>query len=281
MFGQEYQIEECLADADTLWYDVTRAAELIKAGSLSNIGEAFKCIGDAFQKLPNALGECKNAEGIIQEFKKVRDVFQSPLRFLEESGLRILWHFRDITKDISGARENWNNKNYVEFGRFIGFIGKIAFGGDLLAAGLPQVTADNLLVFLHHFWWNAFGLDLQVAVCDTEGKKAVEIINEVIELYNLGMFNQALTFFMAKYPTIIGLFSHCRSGAKEFIEGINELAWLESPLHALDAVNKAMQHHIISFPKDVLIAKQALEAGDYAKLGDALGELCDFVLEEC
>jgi len=281
MFGQEYQIEECLGDADALWEDVTKAAFYIKAGHLSDIGEAFKYVGDAFTKLPAAIGECKNAEGVIKEFEKVRDVFKSPLKFLEESGLRILWHFRDITKDISGAKDNWNNKNYVEFGRFIGFIGKIAFGGDILEAGLPKLNADNLLVFIHHFWWNAFGLDLQVAVCDTEGKKAVEIINEVIELYNLGMFNQALTFFMAKYPDIIGLFSHCRSGAKEFMEGINELSYLQSPLHALEAMNNAMKHHIISFPKDVLIAKQALADGDYAKLGDVLGELTDFVLEEC
>lgn len=160
-------------------------------------------------------------------------------------------------------------------------IGKIAFGGDILNAAIPAMTADNLLVFLHHFWYSAFGLDLQVAVCDTEGKKAVEIINEVISLYNLGMFNQALTYFMAKYPEVVGLFSHCRSGAKEFIEGINELTYLKSPLYALEAMNNAMKHHIISFPKDVLVAKQALADGDYAKLGDALGELTDFVLEEC
>lgn len=143
------------------------------------------------------------------------------------------------------------------------------------------MNADNLLTFLHHFWWSAFGLDLQVAVCDAEGHKAVEIVNEIIELYNLGMFNQALTFAMAKYPEIVGLFSHCRSGAKEFVEGINELTFLQSPGHAFEAIQNAMKHHIISFPKDVMIAKQALEDGDFAKLGDALGELTDFVLEEC
>lgn len=281
MFGQDYKIEECLQDGETIWDDITKAAFYIKAGKLSDIGEAFKYVGDAFQKLPNALSECKDAEGIIKEFEKVRDVFKSPLKFLEESGLRILWHFRDITKDISAAKENWNNKNYVEFGRFIGLIGKIAFGGDILSAAIPKMTADNLLTFLHHYWWSAFGLDLQVAVCDTEGQKSVEIINEIIQLYNLGMFNQALTFAMAKYPEIVGLFSHCRSGAKEFIEGVNELTWLQSPGHALDAIQLAMKHHIIGFPKDVMIAKQALADGDFAKLGDSLGELTDFVLEEC
>ena len=281
MFGQDYKIEECLQDGEIIWEDITKAAFYIKAGKLSDIGEAFKYVGDAFGKLPNALSECKDAEGIIQEFAKVKDIFKSPFKFLTESGLRILWHFRDITKDISSAKENWNNKNYLEFGRFIGLIGKIAFGGDKLEAAIPQMNADNLLTFLHHFWWSAFGLDLQVAVCDAEGHKAVEIVNEIIELYNLGMFNQALTFAMAKYPEIVGLFSHCRSGAKEFMEGINELTFLQSPGHASEAIQNAMKHHIISFPKDVMIAKQALEDGDFAKLGDALGELTDFVLEEC
>jgi len=198
MFGQEYQIEECLRDGETLWEDITKAAFYIKSGSLSDLGEAFKYVGDAFQKLPSALSECKNAEKVIQEFTKVKDVFNHPLKFLTESGLRILWHFRDITTDIHGARDNWNNKNFLEFGKFIGMIGKIAFGGDLLAADVPMITVDNLFTFMHHFWYSAFGLDLQVAVCDTEGRKAVEIINEIISLYNLGYFNQALTYFMAK-----------------------------------------------------------------------------------
>jgi len=48
MFGKEYQIEECLGDADALWIDVNMAATYIKAGTLKDIGEAFKYVGDAF-----------------------------------------------------------------------------------------------------------------------------------------------------------------------------------------------------------------------------------------
>jgi len=48
MFGQEYKIEECLSEGQTLWEDITKAAFYIKAGSLSDIGEAFKYVGDAF-----------------------------------------------------------------------------------------------------------------------------------------------------------------------------------------------------------------------------------------
>ena len=65
MFGQEYPIEECLGEGETLWEDVSKAAFYIKSGSLSDIGEAFKYVGDAFTKLPAALADCKNAEHVI------------------------------------------------------------------------------------------------------------------------------------------------------------------------------------------------------------------------
>ena len=281
MFGKEYPIEECLNEGDALWEDISKAAFYIKAGSLIDLGEAFKYVGDAFVKFPSALRDCKAAEPVIKEFEKVKDVFASPLKFLTESGLRILWHFRDISNDIKGARSNWDSKNYMEFGKFIGMIGKIAFGGDLLELNVVPITVDNLFTFMHHYWYAAFGLDLQLALCDTEGKNAVEIVNEIIELYSLGMHSQALVFALSKQSELVGLFSHCRSGAKEFIEGINELTWLESPGHAIEAMNNAVRHHFIAFPKDVMVAKNALESGDFARLGDALGELTDFVLEEC
>ena len=281
MFGQEFAIEQCLSEGDALWEDLTKTAFYLKSGKLSDIGEAFKYVGDAFQKLPLALKDCKNAEGIIKEFEKVKDVFSSPLKFLSESGLRVLWHFRDITADIKGAHANWDAKNYLEFGKFIGMIGKIAFGGDLLEVSVPTITVDNLFTFLHHYWYAAFGLNLELVLCDVEGKKAVEIVNEIISLYNLGMHSQALVYFLNKQSEIVGLFSHCRSGAKEFIQGVTELAWLESPGHAIDAMNNAVRHHYIAFPKDVIAAKNALASGDFARLGDVLGELTDFVLEEC
>lgn len=48
MFGQEYPIEECLGEGETLWEDVSKAAFYIKSGHLADIGEAFKYVGDAF-----------------------------------------------------------------------------------------------------------------------------------------------------------------------------------------------------------------------------------------
>jgi len=127
LFNEKYPIQDCITNGDQIWNDIEKTAFYLRQGlTLTDIGEAFKYIGDALAQLPIALDNCKNCEGVIQEFIALKGLFSDPFTFLTKSGLDILWHFRDITNDIVDAKNAWNSQNYEEFGRFIGMIIKIA-----------------------------------------------------------------------------------------------------------------------------------------------------------
>ena len=126
LFNEKYPIQDCITNADDIWEDISKVAFYLKQGlTLSDIGEAFKYIGDAVVKIPLVLQNCQNCEGIIQEFKVLKDLFSDPITFLEKSGLNILWHFRDITSDITEAQNAWITSNFLDFGKFIGMMIKI------------------------------------------------------------------------------------------------------------------------------------------------------------
>lgn len=146
LFNEKYPVQDCITNADAIWTDIEKIAFYLKQGlTISDIGESFKYIGDAMVQLPKALSNCKNCEGIVQEFKTLNELFTHPLYFLEKSGLNILWHFRDITHDISGAKDAWKNEDYETFGTFIGMMVKIALNTN---TPMPQKHIPTVPEFI-------------------------------------------------------------------------------------------------------------------------------------
>ena len=112
--------------------------------TISNIGEAFKFFGDVAVKIPGTIAECESCAGIIQDFKNMATIFANPIFFLEKVGFNIFWHFRDITNDISKAKDDWNSENFFEFGEFVGKV--IAMATHRRLAGRFTSAQDVSLI---------------------------------------------------------------------------------------------------------------------------------------
>jgi len=126
-FKQSFPIHECIKDTETIVDDIEKGVYYLWQGiNIKDLEEALKSFGDAIFKIPHTLSECKECAHILDEFKKMAIVFSNPALFLVDVGKNVFWHFRDITKDIHEAWTAWDNKQYRDFGEFIGELIAIA-----------------------------------------------------------------------------------------------------------------------------------------------------------
>ncbi len=280
LFEGTFPVKDCVKDAEGIGEDLEKVYFFLKEGvTIEHISESFKFIGDAVSKIPAVVKECESCVGIIGEIKGFATIFANPVIALEKIGKNIIWHHKEITGDVKQAISDWETKNWKEFGEFVGKIIMIAMPTSERTVALPNV--DDLFTFMGHYWKAAFGLELNLVNCDEAGSKMIEVVTEIVSLYKLGHFQQALTYFMASIPDIKAGFGHCTSCQKELIAGIGQLKALQSPTHAIEGFNHAFKHHPIAMPKDIAVATSSYKKHNYAKLGDSTGEITHFVLDEC
>lgn len=144
-FEGEFPVADCITDAEIIVDDLEKAVFYLRQGmTISNIGEAFKFFGDVAVKIPGTIAECESCAGIVQDFKNMATIFANPIFFLEKVGFNIFWHFRDITNDISKAKDDWNSENFFEFGEFVGKV--IAMATHRRLAGRFTSAQDVSLI---------------------------------------------------------------------------------------------------------------------------------------
>lgn len=131
LFEKEIPVKECVADAETIVGDFEKVYYYLKKGfNLADIAESFQFIGDALKKLPKTISECESCAGIVGELEHIAELFASPVKFLEQVGIDIFWHRKEISADIKQARANWEAGNYELFGEFVGEMIAIAIGAN-------------------------------------------------------------------------------------------------------------------------------------------------------
>lgn len=173
-FEGEFPIADCIKDGEIIIEDLEKAVFYLKQGmSLSNIGEAFRFLGDAAVKVPHTIQECESCTGIINDFKNIAIIFSNPLIFLEKVGFNIFWHFRDITNDISKAKDDWNSENFFEFGEFVGKV--IAMATRARLAG-RYTSAQDVSLIIEGVFLGLFNEKYPVQDCITN---ADQIWNDI------------------------------------------------------------------------------------------------------
>jgi hypothetical protein len=147
-------------------------------------------------------------------------------------------------------------------------------------------VADDLSTFLNSFWPAAFNIKLDVLSCDKDVHGAVHVIGEALAIINQNASSTVQNYFKAFLHIIdnrnvfLQSFNDCKQTGPEFEQGFEKMIPLMNLEAAQDAITKATLHNPWTFPRNILAAKSAFSAGDYAKCGKALGENLKLVLKE-
>jgi hypothetical protein len=149
----------------------------------------------------------------------------------------------------------------------------------------PKDVADDLSTFLSTFWPAAFNIKLDVLKCDKDVHGAVEVIGEALDLVRnhddvVQSYFKAFLLVFSKREVFATSFQDCKETGPEFEQGFEKLIPLMDLDRAQDAITKATLHNPWTFPRNILAAKSAYSAGDYARCGKALGENLKLVLKE-
>lgn len=227
-----------------------------------------------------AISDCKSCIGIIDKIKAIPEIFANPVLKLAKVGKNVFWHRKEITQDIKRAHEDWDAKNFKEFGEFIGKIAGISLKAQAEALGI-QETEIGALLFLSHYWQASFEKQLNITDCSTGVEKSYVVILDIIAQIKAGNMTEVIANLALHGMEVYNNVSQCASMVPSFLDGVSEFKKLESISHATSAIISAFTHHFIDMPKDIVAVFTTLLAQDWAGLGDATGQMTHYVLEAC
>mgnify|MGYP001566163054 CR=1 FL=1 len=150
----------------------------------------------------------------------------------------------------------------------------------------PRDVADDLSNFLTSFWPAAFGVELDIGLCDGEVHQSLSVIGDALNMIKNstdGIINNYINAFLHVYHNreIFSIaLNDCEATGPEFKEGIKKMMPLTDVAAASAAITKATLHSPWTFPKNLYTAKSSFSSGDYLTCGKALGENLKLVLAE-
>ena len=114
-------LEKCIADTDTIGYDLYDAVEDFIKGDFESVREGVARIGDAVEAIADGIGECKEAvQDDIQTLVKMAQIFKNPAELVVQVGKDILLNRKSIKKDIDSFKTDFAVKSFEQSGRDIG-----------------------------------------------------------------------------------------------------------------------------------------------------------------
>ena len=123
----DIKIKECIQDTKEIEKDFEAAIASMKHGhTLDDISKAFKAMGAALEKVPEAIKDCNIVKEVLADIKTFAILFTNPIHFLEKTATNILWHGKEIYHEMKSAISSYEEGDYFEFGEFIGKLIKTA-----------------------------------------------------------------------------------------------------------------------------------------------------------
>jgi hypothetical protein len=125
-FGDDgKEVVVCVNDGEAIFVDIEAAITEFKKGGVTNIVSGLYHIGEALEELPAELKDCEQAEAILADIEKIVAEFKAPKELVIHVGEEVLWHGKDIYKDITGATTDFKDGQYEPAGEAIGDIIKL------------------------------------------------------------------------------------------------------------------------------------------------------------
>jgi hypothetical protein len=125
-FGDDAkEVVVCVNDGEAVFADIEAAIQEFEKGGVTNIVSGLYHIGEALEELPQELKDCKQAEAILADIERVAAEFKAPKKLVIHVGEEVLWHGKDIYRDITGATTDFKDGQYEPAGEAIGDIVKL------------------------------------------------------------------------------------------------------------------------------------------------------------
>jgi len=283
VFANKYQLQECIHDSQDIIHHLEAAYSALKKKGhhIKDIGEALTQVGEALKQLPDTVKECEDCLGIIGEIRGFATLFVSPGKFLVKSGLNILWHRKDISKDIKGAISDWENNEWENFGIRIGDLIKIAFKQKkaMEQAALGNPITDTAL-FFKGFLEEASGPIGDLTQCIESSHDIYSEVEELAHEFSSHMGISNIKNIATHIKTLIEMvpteFKHCKAIPEETLHIF--MTWgkeFTSVVHIAEKIAKALwKHHtdMITVTKDFV---HQIKARDFEHAGR---DLTDFIV---
>jgi hypothetical protein len=170
--------------------------------------------------------------------------------------------------------------------KFVAIIALVLLTTQAIRFENKKNIAGDLEDFLTNFWPAAFGIELDIGLCDGEVHQSISIIGEALDMIKTstdGVIDTYKNAFLHVYNNR-ELFNQaledCEATGPAFIAGVNKLMPLADVSAASAAITKATLHNPWTFPKNLLNAKSYFSSGDFVNCGKALGQNLKLVLQE-
>jgi hypothetical protein len=122
-FGEEGKAaQECIEDGEKIFVDIEAAIQDFEKGGAVNIAKGLFHIGIALEGLPDSLADCKGAQPILDDIKKIAARFKDTSSLVVHIGQEIIFHGFSIFHDITDCVSNFKKGDYEGAGEEIGDI---------------------------------------------------------------------------------------------------------------------------------------------------------------
>lgn len=228
-----------------------------------------------------ALNDCEATgpefkEGVIKMFPLLDTAAASAA--IAKATLHNPWSF---PKNLYSAKSAFSSGDYKTCGA--------ALGADLKLI-LAEMTPSSLKLvpefeeFMESFWWNAFGVKLQLHGCTDNSEDAWQVIEQAMKIINNPTnpiaVAEAVYFIVGHYNSFTKAFDGCVESMGALAEGVVWLSYFGSVEGFTSAMTSAMKSHPIGFMLNVKKAQSAFSEGRYADAGKYLGQDLEWMLEQ-
>ena len=121
---------------------------------------------------------------------------------------------------------------------------------------------------------------MEVEDCQSGVSEAVEVLDETIQLFKLGHVMQAMTYLMHKIGVIKQDFLSCSQIAPVFQAGLTQMSRVGGFGDWTGSFMKAVAGHPFTAGKDLVEVAIYILSRDWARIGDAAGDLTSLIIEE-
>lgn len=150
----------------------------------------------------------------------------------------------------------------------------------------PKDIADDLANFLTAFWPAAFGVDLDIGLCNGEVHQSLGVIGDALAMIKnstdgvIDTYKNAFFYVFANRGLFMEALNDCEATGPEFKQGVMKMMPLLDVVAASSAITKATLHNPWTFPKNLISAEFAYSSGDFKTCGQALGQNLNLILQE-
>ena len=113
-------LQQCMQNAETLTTEIEVAVADFEKGGLEGYAQGLMEVSKIFKEIPQDLANCQAMGSDLTKLEEWAKIFLTPTTLIKVVSGNLIWHYKEITTDISNAVADYNAAKYFEFGEQLG-----------------------------------------------------------------------------------------------------------------------------------------------------------------